>query len=397
VRIIAYSTQYDKGRVLISESTEETCLSSKLDELFGFLLEPYENTLRVCWNLDETVSPILRLLGRANCEALYKTHRLRIPPFNIFYISGKVFSLEYKPTRNVMSLYGIDQYYPDLENHRSVEEIEYLGLTLMAELAKMNLYPTKLTSPIAIYEQCVLNHLNLPVAADMPAEAVSYCLECSAKLWIEAYAVGFYDRAFDYDISSAFPLVATELIDYRHCDWVKSAEYQPKAIYGYIRCRVTINDDVKVSPIIYIDEQGGSSTPVGSWDTYLTKGELDFIDKWKIGSYQIYDGWWAIPRKIVKPLKIVMERLLAYKEKTNLQAMLAKRMSVSVVGKLIEEREDAFGPHFNPAWHAEVTSTVRLWVAEFVYEHKMEDHLIAVGVDGVLLDDMVELNIGGKG
>lgn len=102
--------------------------------------------------------------------------------------------------------------------------------------------------------------------------------------------------AYDYDLVSSFPSVARDLVDIRYCDWVKSNEYQPEAIYGYVKCEVTIYDWVMVSPIIYTDENGDSSTPTGTWETYLTKGELDFIDKWKIGEYKILEGWWAIPK-----------------------------------------------------------------------------------------------------
>ena len=33
-----------------------------------------------------------------------------------------------------------------------------------------------------------------------------------------------------------------------------------------------------------------------SWYTYLTKEEIEFIYKYKIGTYAINDGWWWIPQ-----------------------------------------------------------------------------------------------------
>jgi len=101
--------------------------------------------------------------------------------------------------------------------------------------------------------------------------------------------------AYDYDIVSAFPSVARDLVDIRCLEWVESSEYQPEAIYGYCKCEVTIYDWVMVSPILKEDEDGGLVSFVGTCDEmYLTKGELDFIDKWKIGEYKILEGWWAI-------------------------------------------------------------------------------------------------------
>jgi len=102
--------------------------------------------------------------------------------------------------------------------------------------------------------------------------------------------------AYDYDIVSAFPSVARDLIDIRQLKWVESSEYQPDAIYGYAKCEVTIYDWVMVSPILTHDEQGNLIAPTGHFMEFLTKGELDFVDKWKIGEYKILEGWWAIAR-----------------------------------------------------------------------------------------------------
>ena len=198
--------------------------------------------------------------------------------------------------------------------------------------------------------------------------------------------------AYDYDLISSFPTVARDLIDIRQCNWIQSDKYIKKAVYGYIECTVTINNDVKVSPIIYEDEEVNLSTPVGSWNTYLTKGEVDFIYKWGIGHVVIRDGWWAVPKDDIKhkPLGIAMQGLLSYKEHDNkLVRELSKRISVGVYGKFGEEHEDEFGKYFNSCYFAEISSQVRIQVAEFIYEHGVQDNLIHVSVDGVLLDKEV--------
>jgi len=98
-----------------------------------------------------------------------------------------------------------------------------------------------------------------------------------------------------------------------------------------------------------------------------------------------------------KPLAQPVDRLLAYKQKTGLQAALAKRMSVGVYGKLGEERKDKFGPYFNPAWFAEISTQVRLQVAEWLYsngigprDNEGYKHLLHISVDGALLDCPIE-------
>jgi hypothetical protein len=203
---------------------------------------------------------------------------------------------------------------------------------------------------------------------------------------------------YDYDIASAFPSVAKELIDFRDCKWVESPEYQEKAIYGYCKVEVTIYDWVMVSPILRETEEGLIS-PIGTWEEYLTKGELDFITKWKIGEWKILEGWWCVTsRKAMrKPLKVPLEKLLKYKQGTGLQKLLAKRMSTGIYGRMGEDWGEEFGPNFNPVYFSEISTQVRLELGEFLYSHGIGPgdnegykHLIHIGVDGVMLDCSIE-------
>ena len=304
MRIIAYRTQVNNGKVQLLESTEEENKpTDNFYALLGALLEPYEKTIRVCWELDAIVAPILKLLGEERCGRLHRTHKCRLSPTeSIFYVPGKVFSvdgiirvdnLNYK---SKSSFYGLQQYYPELDEPEDLTGVQALGEKLMYELKKMGLVPSKLTSPVAIYEECVMRRLDLPAVSDMPKEAAEWAYRCSGRLWIEAHTLGHFEQAHDYDIVSAFPSVARDLVDIRHCEWIEFSEYQPDAIYGYVRCEVTIYDWVMVSPIIHRGEDGSLISPTGHFEEYLTKGELDFIDKWKIGKYKILEGWWAMPK-----------------------------------------------------------------------------------------------------
>ena len=98
-----------------------------------------------------------------------------------------------------------------------------------------------------------------------------------------------------------------------------------------------------------------------------------------------------------KPLQEPMDKLLTYKERTGLQSALAKRMSTGIYGKFGEERATEFGPYFNPAWFSEISTQVRLQVAEELYSHDIGPgdnegykHLLAIGVDDFLLDCPIE-------
>lgn len=193
MRIVAYqsSLREEDSVVVIEESGGDSIASIDVGDLFGFLLEPYEDTIRVSWDLDSTVSIILRLLGEEKCRRLRAEKRLFIPPFHIFYIPDKLFSVKHIPSKRQMSLYGLKQYFPDLDVN-NVEEVQMLGVKLLKELEKMGMKPTKLTSPVAIYEECVLSKLDLPGVKDIPVKAMEYAYRASGRLWIEAHQCGFW-------------------------------------------------------------------------------------------------------------------------------------------------------------------------------------------------------------
>jgi len=192
LRIIAYQTSTREDKVLIEESGGEFVVSKDIDELFAFLLEPYEDTIKVSWDLDSTVSIILRLLGETKCRRLRSTKRLFYPPFHLFYIPDKILSIRHTPTRCKMSLYGLRQYYPDLDVN-NVEEVQMLGVKLLKELEKMGMKPTKLTSPVAIYDECVLSKLDLPGVKDIPVKVLEFAYRASGRLWIEAHQIGYWE------------------------------------------------------------------------------------------------------------------------------------------------------------------------------------------------------------
>jgi len=71
--------------------------------------------------------------------------------------------------------------------------------------------------------------------------------------------------------------------------------------------------------------------------------------------------------------------------------------STGIYGKFGEERANEFGPYFNPCWFAEISTQVRLQVAEELYSHGIGPgdnegykSLIHISVDGFLLDCPIE-------
>ena len=366
-----------------------------------YLADAPDEELSVCWNLDQTIAPLLKALGKQNCETLYKTGRCFHRPYSIFYIEKKVFGVHRVGAKRKLSLYGIDQFYPENDEPSTVEELQVLAQDVVTALGKMGLEATRLSSAIALYDEQQMRHFSLPTGQDMPREAAFLAWQCGGKLWIENFVMGYWEKAYDYDIVSAFPSVARELVDIRYLDWVHTEMYQSDAVYGYAKCEVQIHEWVKVHPIIHRHANGELSCPWGWFEEYLTKGEIDFIRKEKLGDVEILDAWWGKPKedkRLPRPLAMPLDRMFAHKESND---PLGKRIAKSILvgnyyGRFGEERKKAFGPHWNPCYFAEISTQTRLRVADFLYAHFIGPgdgdgyrHLLHVSVDGVLLDTPV--------
>jgi len=70
LRIIAYATKKIDNTVEICNSNGESVTSNNPADILTFLIEPYDDVIKICWSIDDTVAPILRLLGRSVCERI---------------------------------------------------------------------------------------------------------------------------------------------------------------------------------------------------------------------------------------------------------------------------------------------------------------------------------------
>lgn len=166
MRIIAYQTKIKDNQLVIRESTGDSVKTTKLDNIMSFLMEPYEDTVRVFWDLDLGVAPLLRLFGRTICERLSNNHRAFIRPYSIFYIPRKVFTLKYPSKRLRYSFYHLSQFFDGFPDPKNLMEVQFYGEMLRDSLKRMGMRPTKLISPAGIYKECVMSHLDLPTLWD---------------------------------------------------------------------------------------------------------------------------------------------------------------------------------------------------------------------------------------
>ncbi len=403
MKLIYHNIYQSKETEITIESSNNTSITSNnITELLWYLTSPDYNdsqpALNIVWDLDASVASLCKLLTPKQLKYLGEKSKCYIAPYNIFYSKNKVFSV--KPVTSgsyATSLYSLNQYFPDVilpspPSIVSLSLIQQYGEKLLEALSIMNLEPKKLSSPVAIYDNCIMQYMNLPDIYDIPKEVARYAFECSGKLWTEAYKIGYWEEAFDYDIESSFPTAIKNQIDIRYGNWYETNKLERIAYYSFYHCKATIYDNIKVHPIIFVEEDGSLSTRNGTRETHLMGKEIKRIYEHNIGEVEIYNGHYFVPNRFIYPFEQHMTDLLKYKKYNNKVVNdLAKRMSVGIYGKFGEEYEDRFGKYCNPVWFADISTTVRLEVDNFIYNSKLEDNLIHVSVDGILLDKEVNL------
>jgi len=387
--MLAYKITENNDHVTITESTGDTITSRFLDELLDFMLFAKDPTeFKTFFNLDNAIIPLLQKIESYNLEKLWQTNRCFVRPYSIIYNPHKSFYIV-KGAQKAM-FYHIEQYFPDTLEPKTAKEIEILGTQILDELKTIDIYPRRLSSPVAIFDD-IFNDLDLPNWEDIPLEVDKMAEECTRKPLTCAYKLGYFDKAYDYDIVSGYPSIAASLYDIREGKWWQH-DYKPDwVVYGFALCDINIWADY--SPIV-IDNWKELSCKKGQFEKCLSKGMMDFIDRWEIGKYKVIDGWWWYPTKREKPLKNVMQNLFGQRINPPLLSRIIKGAMVGICGKFIQEYRDKdavrLAPSNNLVWGAIINDEITLQVMNFIYENNLQKELLHISTDGCLVTKKVE-------
>jgi len=408
MKVLAYQSKWGKTKALYQDHQGEQVYTDQFSKVMEMLFETQIekdqpcDPFRVVWDLDQFVAPMFRLMLKeypAQLESLLKQGKVSFDNLTILYNPQKMMSMKLRTSSGIEQViyYDISQYYHELvDQPEDIYHLKELAEMLLHALDKMGIRPSKLSSPAKIFEECVLERMFVPTAYDIPEdkrEIAKYAYYCTNRPWIECHQIGHWDATFDYDISSAYPFHAMSLLSTKHCKMVKVSGKVPSgADWGYIKGKVTVNPEFKMSPVMKRSINGGLYSPSGSWDEFITLGMYNFIRERCLGDMKIEDGWYIHFDSTLKPFEATIKRMYAYRGTNGLANKLAKRMMVGGIGKFIEHYRHGYGRFFNPMYSAEVETNTAIQLAKFLYEHKVKSNqLIAINTDGCLLSDAVVL------
>jgi len=389
-------------------SRGDIVISNSPSELLDFLRYSSGQTVRIFWDLDESIAPVLKTFPTDILERLVAFDEdLTYCGNQLYYLPDRMFRVGRTRYYSIKHFWSTDEPPPE-----SLAELQTKADELNKTLSDCGMPDfSKLTSPIAIFEQTELGkkyYADIPKGYEIPEdsyEAIQYASRCDRREWVSAYQIGGWSAGaiFDYDLSGAYPSCASDLLDLREFEFWKSDVMGAKeqtACYGFLCGRLYLNPDaeyIHCSPIVNNTERLPGN-PAGDFgdDYYLTLDELRFVADNGLGEFTMSSGWFMSPREgsyPSRPFQPIMEYLYQKRGGSGLASSVMKGVANQFIGKLIETRVDgSYGEIRNDIYHALILARARIKVAQFLMDNEVKpDELVCVQTDGVRLTREITL------
>lgn len=398
MEISVLSVWEDGDLIGVRNSGGESLISENISDILGFIRYRGGGKLRVFWDLNESMSIILRRLPLEVISGIANMDR------DVSYMGHHIYYLRRSALAQIGKTHvaNLSQYWgePDWKPE-SLEAAKVLADELLETLAHLGMVnPRRLTSPIACFEDTDLGkatYAEIIPSFQLPesiGECVDYAAEADKKDWTTAYQVGHFPSAFNWDINSAYGYQAAKLLDLRDMEFWKSDKFGKReegAFYGFVRGDLYLDPSAEyahASPIVrhVVNDLPGNPAGYLPEATYSLE-EIRTVERYELGSFTMRDGWFIKPLNGVRPrfpFKDIMSTLYEKRAWSPLAKTVCKAVAVQLVGKLAETRVyDTRAGIVNDIYHALITAGTRCQVTKFLVENEVKaDQLLAVQTDG---------------
>lgn len=390
----------------------------------------------VGWNSSYDARAIIAWLPAGARELLAVVGRASYCGYRLRYIEGKLFEVVRR--RRIWRLYDACQFFG---LSLDAAAVAYLGeRKLRHDVTPTGIYRALLTRQgrNTLAEYCardadlarrlyalVANALgNLGVPTDHPVSPASLSARYAHTQWpkslrreprslarwgerayhggrVEVWRRGYVERAWETDISSAYPAELARLPHPSALSWSYTRRIHYDAVVGIYRLRVRVSDRLPAGPFPVVVD-GRLIYPIGEWDTYVDLWTLRTLMDIQGVSWIVYDGveGWRISDQLAYPW---ISRVYQLKQESPSIRLAAKLLMNGLSGKLVQRdtgwRVDAngyrwladaqcavspwerVGPYYRPIAAAHVTGAVRAKVWRTAMTDP--DHVIAISTDAI--------------
>jgi len=413
---------------LVADSRGRYAWIKSFDDVVGFFNhEDYAYCILVAYNLNFDASVLLNWMGKALCTKLVDDNRITVLEGAIEYIPSKY--LQFRFGNRFIRVFDVAQYFQgsldwnaktylhmskvslptkefteadygrqDILNYCVKDAVlaQGLGEYVVTAFDKLGVNVQGLASPANILESFVLDQLMVrnPVSC-VPREALEHASLAFDGAWFENFKAGYFPKTYRYDMVSAYPSVVRDLVDLSLGYWVNSKVEPAGALYGYAYAKLTV-PKTHISPMVFRNAFYDGLQPYGSWTRYISKCRMDWL-RAHGGKVGIIDAWWFVPSGVVYKFRGVVDKFFKVKAAAGADSMekwSSKIALVGMYGKFLQHRRGVAGRLYNPIYADEITSRVRLEVADAALLNP--DAIIAVMSDCVSSTESLSLPLGSK-
>ena len=264
-----------------------------------------------------------------------------------------------------------------------------LADTIIKRFESYGIFPKKLYSVAYIsyqYFRTFCPYVTVKKYWDKHKEVLDYAMQSYHGGKFEVTIKGI-DNYYEYDIVSAYPYEISNLIDISYARIVQSEKYRKHAVYGFIRCTITIPTNV-YSPIVI--KRGTVNTfPTGTFLTVITKSEYEYMIS--IGcDITILDGYWLHIDNKQYPYRSQIHKLVKlktyHKEQGNLlDYQTVKILLNSLYGKFVQLiKKDNYwkaSTCWNPIYGSIITANCRIRMSKLQQQY---NSVVAVHTDSII-------------
>jgi len=297
------------------------------------------------------------------------------------------------------------------DNHRK-EIIEYCkrDADLTARLGRLNssLYQSigvasnKWYSTGYIAAKYFLTHSRVPRYHFVQPQQYAYYSYAGGRF--ECFQRGYFEQAYKYDITSAYPYVISQLPNLDRGKWVRDTTVDYDADLIFARVRVTVPDNF-VQPL-HIKHKGVVLYPsTTSHYRIITKSELEVIDEFELATVDVCEAWHFYADSNERPfasIRDIFKRRLELRDAGDRREYVLKKVMNSLYGKFIQVTTELapvlkhrVGNLFIPAYASEITARTRMQLLRTTLERDMTP--IAYFTDAILTSEPEELASEGLG
>ena len=388
-----------------------------------FFTDRYKDKDFGVWNLSYDSGSLLYNMPPGKRTELRESGKTNYKGYNYYYIPHKLLRISYKGSQvhvwDIMPFYSmsldaasikylkkqkismptktftreyIDKHYwtiVDYSIHDAVLVAELYD-SFVKRINSFGIYPRSLYSLASIsleYFKKNVKVVDVWYYWKYHRELLRYAFESYSGGKFEVYARGKF-TGYEYDINSAFASAIADLYDITYCRLSTSANYEPEATYGFIRCRID-NTKGDYIPVSY-NNKYMCLYPCGIFNATITKEEYEYLIEYNI-PVKIYSAFWLYPTTIRKPYKKIINNLhklkYSFKETDLLNYHIVKGIMNTFYGKMVQAVEKPNGTYragsgWNIIYASIVTAHIRVMVTRLTKQYNTK--VLAVHTDSII-------------